>query len=88
MIAERQLEMSTIQVLLFATLLRYQPQARHGQPFELSFSEGDTLRDVLAVLDLPEYVVRHLFVNGERAALDYHPRDGDEVAIFPPIAGG
>ena len=80
--------MSSIRVKLFATLLRYRPDLRHGRAVELPLSEGADLRLLLADLRLPEEAVRHVFVNGKRAALDYQPLDGDEVAIFPPIAGG
>jgi molybdopterin converting factor small subunit len=78
----------TIQVKLFATLLRYRPDLRHGQAVPLALEPGETLAGVTARLGLPADAVRHVFLNGRRAALDTVPQDGDEVAIFPPIAGG
>ncbi len=78
----------TIHVKLFATLLRYRPDLRHGQPVPLPLEPGETLAGVVARLSLPPDAVRHVFLNGRRAALDAVPQDGDEVAIFPPIAGG
>jgi sulfur-carrier protein len=80
--------MAEIQVKLFATLARYRPGAQHGQPFALPLVEGQDLRAAVAPLGLPDEAVRHVFVNGRRVALDYVPRPGDEVAIFPPLAGG
>ena len=80
--------MQTIHVKLFATLLRYRPDLRHGQPVALAVPPGEDLGATVARLGLPPDVVRHVFVNGQRRALDYVPQDGDEVAIFPPIAGG
>jgi molybdopterin converting factor small subunit len=78
----------TIHVKLFATLLRYRPDLRHGQAVLLALEPGETLAGVTARLGLPADSVRHVFLNGRRAALDTMPQDGDEVAIFPPIAGG
>jgi len=80
--------MAEIQVKLFATLARYRPATLHGQAFPLPIAEGQDLASVVAPLGLPASAVRHIFVNGRRAALDYVPRPGDEVAIFPPLAGG
>ena len=80
--------MAEIQVKLFATLARYRPDTRHGQAFPLPLAAGQDLRSLVAPLGLPDAAVRHVFVNGRRATLDYVPQPGDEVAIFPPIAGG
>jgi molybdopterin converting factor small subunit len=78
----------TIHVKLFATLLRYRPDLRHGQAVPLPLQAGETLGNAIERLGLPAEAVRHVFLNGRRAALDTVPHDGDEVAIFPPIAGG
>jgi molybdopterin converting factor small subunit len=78
----------TIHVKLFATLLRYRPDLRHGQAVPLPLQPGDTLGSAVQRLGLPADAIRHVFLNGRRAALDTVPEDGDEVAIFPPIAGG
>jgi molybdopterin converting factor small subunit len=78
----------TIHIKLFATLLRYRPDLRHGQAVPLTLEPRETPAEVVARLGLPADGVRHVFLNGRRAALDTVPQDGDEVAIFPPIAGG
>jgi molybdopterin converting factor small subunit len=80
--------MAEVQVKLFATLARYGPAAQHGRSFALPLAEGQDVRAVVAPLGLPDAAVRHIFVNGRRVALDYRPQPGDEVAIFPPLAGG
>ena len=59
-----------------------------GRRCRCRWSEGETLAGVTARLGLPDEAMRHVFVNGRRAALDTVPQAGDEVAIFPPIAGG
>jgi dUTP pyrophosphatase len=60
-----------------------------AQPaYDTTGSAGQDLRAAVADLGLPDEAIRHVFVNGRRVALDYVPRPGDEVAIFPPLAGG
>lgn len=80
--------MSEIRVKLFATLARYWPEAGHGRPFTLPLVAGQDVRSLVAPLGLPAEAVRHVFVNGRRASLEYVLQDGDEIAIFPPLAGG
>jgi len=80
--------MVTIRVKLYAALLRYRPDLRHGQEIALAVPPGATLGAAVAQLGLPAELVRHVFRNGSQARLDDVPLDGDEVAIFPPIAGG
>jgi hypothetical protein len=80
--------MAEVQVKLFATLARYGPAAQHGRAFPLPLAEGQDVRGVVAPLGLPDAAVRHVFVNGRRVTPDFQPQPGDEVAIFPPLAGG
>jgi molybdopterin converting factor small subunit len=39
-------------------------------------------------LPIPRELARVVFVNGIRQEPDWVLREGDEVGIFPPIAGG
>lgn len=81
----------------FATLGEYLPRehdghARAGNELPLDLPEGTTLEAVLQRFPLPRALVHLVLVNGEyilpaeRAA--HVLRDGDAVAIWPPIAGG
>ena len=77
-----------IRVKLFATLGRYALNGAPGVPFEVELSEGATLGDVVNRLDLPSEEVKVLFINGRARPKDWILKPGDEVGIFPLVAGG
>jgi sulfur carrier protein ThiS len=77
-----------VDVVLFAHFSGFQPDGkggRHARTFE--FEEGTTIADVIAMLGLPDEP-RVIFVNGTHAPEERELRDGDRLAIFPPVAGG
>jgi molybdopterin converting factor small subunit len=61
---------------------------RSGIPFEVTIPTGSTLSDLVTHLSLPEDVVKLTYVNGLRKEFNYQLQFGDQVGIFPPIAGG
>ena len=72
----------------FATLGPYAMSGAAGVPFEMELSEGMTLDDVVEQLKLPREEVKVFFVNGRARPIDWLLRPGDEVGIFPFVAGG
>jgi molybdopterin synthase sulfur carrier subunit len=69
--------------------LKLQPGAiRSGIPFEVNIPSGSTLQDLARSLSLPEDLVKIVFVNGVQQKLSYQLQAGDQVGMFPPIAGG
>jgi sulfur carrier protein ThiS len=77
-----------VDVALFASLSDYQPDragGRHARAFDLA--DGTTIADVIRTLSLPDQP-RIVFVNGRHAPEPSELRDGDRLAIFPPVAGG
>jgi len=77
-----------IRVKLFATLSRYALNGAPGIPFEVELPEGATLDDVVNRLKLPREEVKVFFVNGRARPKDWILKPGDEVGIFPLVAGG
>ncbi len=70
-------------VKLFATL-------RHGR-FDQRVLEGDegmVVRHVVAVLNIPEKDAAIIFVNSRHADFGTVLKEGDTLAIFPPVGGG
>jgi len=77
-----------VRVKLFATLARYFGDATAGTPFEIEAPDGSTLADLVNQVRLPRDEVKVLFVNGRSRSMDWVLTPGDEVGIFPFVAGG
>jgi molybdopterin converting factor small subunit len=77
-----------LRVKLFAFLARFRGNLPAGTPFEVELPDGATLADLLRLLQVPAQEVKMTFVNGLAQAEDWPLKDGDEVGVFPPIAGG
>ncbi|MFH1293644.1 MAG: MoaD/ThiS family protein [Pseudomonadota bacterium] len=80
--------MMQVRVKLFANLCRYFSNVLPGIPFEVEMPEGTTLSDLVNRLKLPHEEVKVFFVNGRARFLDWTLEPGDEVGIFPLVAGG
>ena len=76
-----------VQVKVYATLRKYAADGVSGG-CELELAEGATVGDALAELKIPEAEVAFVFVNSVRQELDQALADGNELGVFPPIAGG
>jgi molybdopterin converting factor small subunit len=72
-----------VKVKLFALLRQFGPDE---QTVELP--EGTTIDDVVRSLKLPGTIRLLRIVNGEHRPADHVLKDGDDLALFPPIAGG
>lgn len=77
-----------IQVKLFATLCRYSDHQAPGIPFEMEVADRATLSDLVRWLKLPLEEVKVCFVNGRARPQEWSLEPGDEIGIFPLVAGG
>ncbi len=81
-----------ITLKLFATLGDYLPRGSRNNQVELEIATSDTVQQVLDRHQLPERLTHLVLVNGvfvppgERASRRLEP--GDQLAVWPPIAGG
>jgi molybdopterin converting factor small subunit len=80
--------MMKIEVRLFATLAGYLPTAPGRGPGILEVPDGSTVGVVVSSLGISEEMPAVTLVNGRDAAPEQVLKDGDVLALFPPLAGG
>lgn len=84
----------TIQLKLFHALRRYLPAEASEGKVTLRVPEGTTLQEVLSAFGIPDAEPKIVVINGQSQGvctmIRTNPalRDGDVVAVFPPVAGG
>ena len=72
-----------VKIKLFASLRTLGPDE---QVIELP--EQTTIEDAVQLLKIPPTIRLLRIVNGEHRPADYRLQDNDDLALFPPIAGG
>lgn len=77
-----------LHIHLYASLASHLPEKSDRNSCFLEVADGMTIRQLLEQLGIPENAPKILFRNGVHAELDEIMKDGDRVAVFPPIAGG
>jgi len=77
-----------VKVRLYATLSRYNPEGKSDQPFTVELKVDSTVTDLLDQLAVPRGEVKQVFIRHKARQLDYKLQDGEQVAVFPPVAGG
>lgn len=80
-------------VKLYASLASHlSPEARSTNQQPIDVPEGVSVATVLAPFGLPIELTKLVLVNGRYVAPEDRPheelKDGDVVAVWPPIAGG
>lgn len=79
-----------LNVGLFAGLIcKNEDLACHGEKeFTQQFPDGMTIRDLRNMLGIDPAIPLLAMVNNHGEAEDLVLRDGDRVALFPPLGGG
>lgn len=80
-----------IKVKLFANLRKKLPPISGGPAGRgtLELTDSATVTDLIQQLDIPLDLAQMVLVNGEQTrAFDRPLAHGDQVSIFPPVAGG
>ena len=77
---------------LYATLSHYLPDEAEKHAIKITISENDTAYSLLDKFNVPRESAHLVLLNGvymEQDARDtLHFKDGDTLAIWPPVAGG
>jgi len=77
-----------VKVRLYATLSEHNPGGQGNKPFTAEIPEGSTVVDLLEKLGVEKGKVKQVFIRHKSRPLDYQLEEGEQVAIFPPVAGG
>lgn len=72
-----------VTVKVFATLRNNREKEKL-----MDFEEGTTPRNVLRSMTIPEEDASIIMINGRSVKLDTPLKDGDVLALFPPVGGG
>ena len=81
-----------IKLKLFASLSQFLPDGTQGNVIEIDIPEGTTPNQVISKYEVPIKMVHLVLRNG--TYLEREERDvgilqaGDELALWPPVAGG
>jgi molybdopterin converting factor small subunit len=75
---------SHIQLKLFASLQKFTPASADNYAIEA----GTTVGELLQQLDIPQEVVKIVFIDNLHAEFTSVLKGGERVGIFPPVGGG
>ncbi len=77
-----------IELHLFASLSAYLPADAKDRTCIIEAPSGIFVKDVVDKMKIPRAHVKLIFLNGIRAKDTDPLKDGDRLALFPPIGGG
>ena len=77
-----------VEIALYATLSKYLPPGSEQRKAVISASDGATAREIMLQLGIPQEYPNIVPVNGKQANPATVLKDGEALAIFPPLAGG
>lgn len=77
-----------VQVRLFASLRKYLPAGYAGDTLAVDVRDGATVTDVITALGMAPDHAKMIVSDNQQLELSSPLRDGQEVSLFPPLAGG
>jgi molybdopterin converting factor small subunit len=77
-----------VELNLYASYRDYLPEGSQGNTARIELEEGATIGDLMKMIQLEEEKPKIIFKNSTHAKPESRLRDGDRVAVFPPVAGG
>lgn len=77
-----------VEICLYASLSSRLPKEANGNCFTQDLDENTTIGTILSDLNIGPNEPKLLLVNGIHSKLEASLKEGDRLAVFPPIAGG
>jgi len=75
---------SHIQIKLFANLQKFMPASAENYAIEAGITVGTLLQQ----LDIPQDMIKLVFIDNVRAGLTSILKGGERIGIFSPVGGG
>ena len=75
---------SHIQIKLFANLQKFMPASAENYAIEPGIAVGALLQQ----LDIPQDLIKLVFIDDVQAELTSVLKGGERVGVFPPVSGG
>ena len=77
-----------IELKLFFDLEKFLPRGSKNRTAYITLDDGTTVQGLLDILGLSPEMPKSVLLNGVRADNETKLKEGDSVAVFPPMAGG
>jgi molybdopterin converting factor small subunit len=81
-----------VKLKLFANLMDWLPPGTQGNEVVVEAADDACIGEVLERFRVPERLTHLVLVNGSFVAREARPswrlKDGDHLAVWPPVAGG
>lgn len=77
-----------VSVKLFATLTHFGPGVRAGESFDVDVPDNAKIIDVINSLQIPPVEAHVVFINNIIVSHETPITLGDNIGIFPQVAGG
>lgn len=77
-----------IEVCLYAFLSSRLPEGTEGNCFEMEIDESQSIGAILRGLNIGPDEPKLILVNGVHSKQEAYLKEGDHMAVFPPILGG
>ena len=74
---------AAVELRFYAELNHFIAPARRGRDSSYTAAPHESLKHSIESLGVPHTEVARVLVNGEPVDLDYRPREGDRISVFP-----
>lgn len=76
-------KIKTLRFRFYEELNDFLPSERRKINFSHKIINNPSIKDVIESLGVPHAEIDLILVNGESVDFNYHPNDGDEIAVYP-----
>jgi len=77
-----------IELKLFFDFKNFLPSGSGKNTTIINLENGTTVQKLIKILKLPPGIPKNIILNGITVKNDRELKEGDSVAVFPPMAGG